>query len=94
MQRRDLAVQEVPFRGSSGGNIPAGKFVSCDLRGRLPKAALPPESELKAGRTGKPRFRGYARHSEAEDTSCAVPAAPHPAGPLARGREWRAANSA
>src|ERR1022692_1154319 len=75
--------QAAPFRCPSGGDTVAGKFLSRDLKGRLPKAA--PTRELStAGCTGRPRLQGHARHSEDKDASCADQAAPRPAGPLAR----------
>ena len=81
MQRRDLAVQEVLFRGSSGGHLPAGKFLLSDLMRRLHRAALLPENELKAACTGM-CLGSYIRHIEANNASCAAPASPRPAGPL------------
>ncbi len=75
--------QAAPFRCPSGGDTVAGKFLSRDLKGRLPKAA--PTRELStAGCTGRPRLQGHARHSEDKDASCADQAAPRPVGPLAR----------
>src|ERR1022692_4200849 len=65
------------------GDTVAGKFLSRDLKERLPKAA--PIRELStAGCTGRPRLQGHARHSEDKDASYADQAAPRPAGPLAR----------
>ena len=74
--------KEGTVRGPIGGNTPAGKVLSCDLRGRLPKVALLLKSETKAGYSGG-RPHGYTRHIEAKDAPCAAPAVARPAGPLA-----------